>query len=82
MTTALIIGDIQRGITNGYPFARQVAPPLTGLLPRARVAGVLDTGRPRLTGVQVDRGVDDAQAVRADEPQQPALFDKVSCTLR
>ncbi|MEU1725830.1 cysteine hydrolase family protein [Actinomadura sp. ATCC 39365] len=41
MTTALIIGDLQRGITGGYPFARQVVPPLTELLPRARAAGVL-----------------------------------------
>ncbi|WP_158853684.1 cysteine hydrolase family protein [Saccharothrix deserti] len=41
MTTALIIGDIQQGITSNYPFARQVVPPLTGLLPRARAAGAL-----------------------------------------
>lgn len=41
MATALIIGDIQRGITAAYPFARQVVPPLTALLPRARAAGVL-----------------------------------------
>lgn len=41
MATALIIGDIQRGITGSYPFARQVIPPLTELLPRARAAGVL-----------------------------------------
>ncbi|MEV4394935.1 isochorismatase family cysteine hydrolase [Nonomuraea sp. NPDC049607] len=41
MTTALIIGDIQRGITGGFPFARQVVPPLTELLPRARAAGAL-----------------------------------------
>jgi nicotinamidase-related amidase len=41
MKTALIIGDIQRGITGAYPFARTVVPPLTGLLPRARAAGVL-----------------------------------------
>lgn len=41
MATALIIGDIQRGITTAYPFARQVVPPLTVLLPRARAAGVL-----------------------------------------
>jgi hypothetical protein len=27
MKTALIIGDIQRGITGAYPFARQVVPP-------------------------------------------------------
>lgn len=41
MTTALIVGDIQQGITGGYPFARQVVPPLTDLLPRARAAGAL-----------------------------------------
>ncbi|TVT53933.1 cysteine hydrolase [Amycolatopsis rhizosphaerae] len=41
MTTALIIGDLQRGITGNYPFARQVVPPLTDLLPRARAAGAL-----------------------------------------
>ncbi|WP_158891642.1 cysteine hydrolase family protein [Amycolatopsis anabasis] len=41
MTTALIIGDLQRGITGSYPFAGQVVPPITELLPRARAAGVL-----------------------------------------
>jgi nicotinamidase-related amidase len=41
MRTALIIGDIQRGITGTYPFARPVVAPLTELLPRARAAGVL-----------------------------------------
>lgn len=41
MTTALIVGDVQRGITGGYPFAARVVPPLTDLLPRARAAGVL-----------------------------------------
>ncbi len=41
MKTALIIGDLQRGITGDYPFTRQVLPPLTELLPRARAAGVL-----------------------------------------
>ncbi|MFH8611666.1 cysteine hydrolase family protein [Streptomyces sp. NPDC018029] len=41
MTTALIVGDIQQGIVNGYPFARRVVPPLTELIPRARAAGVL-----------------------------------------
>lgn len=41
MKTALIIGDIQRGVTGAYPFARQVVPPLIELLPRARAAGVL-----------------------------------------
>jgi nicotinamidase-related amidase len=41
MATALIVGDIQRGITGAYPFARQVVPPLTDLLHRARAAGTL-----------------------------------------
>lgn len=41
MTTALIVGDIQRGITGAFPFARQVVSPLTSLLPRARAAGIL-----------------------------------------
>ncbi|WP_405164955.1 cysteine hydrolase [Nocardia sp. NBC_01499] len=41
MTTALIVGDVQRGITGGYPFTREVVEPLTELLPRARAAGVL-----------------------------------------
>lgn len=41
MKTALIIGDVQRGITCAYPFAQQVLPPLNELLPRARAAGVL-----------------------------------------
>lgn len=41
MTTALIIGDLQKGITGNYPFARHVVPPVTELLSRARAAGVL-----------------------------------------
>jgi nicotinamidase-related amidase len=41
MTTALIIGDVQRGITRTYPFARQVVPRLLDLIPRARAAGIL-----------------------------------------
>ena len=41
MTTALIIGDLQRGITGSYPFAQRVVPAVTALLPRARAAGVL-----------------------------------------
>ncbi|MGI5328317.1 cysteine hydrolase family protein [Actinomadura nitritigenes] len=41
MTTALIIGDVQQGITGDYLFARRVVPPLTDLLPRARAAGAL-----------------------------------------
>jgi nicotinamidase-related amidase len=41
VTAALIIGDLQQGITSNYPFARQVVRPVTALLPRARAAGVL-----------------------------------------
>ena len=41
MTTALIVGDIQRGITGAYPFASALVPTLTALLPRARAAGIL-----------------------------------------
>ncbi|MGC0420124.1 cysteine hydrolase family protein [Embleya sp. AB8] len=41
MTTALLIGDVQQGITSRYPFARQVLPQLTELAPRARAAGAL-----------------------------------------
>ncbi len=41
MTTALIVGDIQHGITSSYPFAARVVPTLTELLPRARAAGAL-----------------------------------------
>ncbi|MGH8921786.1 MAG: cysteine hydrolase family protein [Actinomycetes bacterium] len=41
MTTALIVGDLQRGITRDYAFARQVLAPVTDLLARARAAGAL-----------------------------------------
>ncbi|HEY1549732.1 MAG TPA: isochorismatase family cysteine hydrolase [Kofleriaceae bacterium] len=41
MTTALIIGDIQRGITAAFPFTRAVVAPLRAELPRARAAGNL-----------------------------------------
>ena len=41
MTTALIIGDLQQGITRNYSFAGAVVPAVTELLPRARAAGVL-----------------------------------------
>ncbi|MFD6068303.1 cysteine hydrolase family protein [Amycolatopsis lurida] len=41
MTTALIIGDLQRGITGNYPFTGTVLPPIKSLLPRARAAGAL-----------------------------------------
>ncbi|MFJ9371127.1 cysteine hydrolase family protein [Nocardia sp. NPDC101769] len=39
--TALIIGDLQRGITNNYPFAKSPLAPLTELLPHARESGIL-----------------------------------------
>ncbi|BCJ37081.1 hydrolase [Actinocatenispora thailandica] len=41
MRTALIVGDVQRGITGSYPFAARVVPPIAELLPRARAAGAL-----------------------------------------
>lgn len=41
MKSALIIGDVQQGITSAYPFARTVVPPLTELIPRARESGTL-----------------------------------------
>jgi nicotinamidase-related amidase len=63
MKTALIIGDVQRGITGAYPFARQVVPPLTELLPRARAAGVL------VVFVRIA-----FRANRADLPPGNALF--------
>jgi nicotinamidase-related amidase len=63
MKTALIIGDVQRGITGAYPFARQVIPPLTELLPRARAAGVL------VVFVRIA-----FRANRADLPPGNALF--------
>ena len=41
MSTALVVGDLQRGITENYGFARQVLPPLEELLPRVRATGAL-----------------------------------------
>lgn len=41
MTTALIIGDLQAGITRDYPFAAGVVAPIAKVLPAARAAGVL-----------------------------------------
>ena len=64
MKTALIIGDVQRGITGAYPFARSVLPPLTELLPRARAAGVL------IVFVHIA-----FRPNRADLPPSSALFD-------
>lgn len=64
MATALIIGDIQRGITGAYPFARQVLPPLADLLPRARTAGIL------IVFVRIA-----FRANRADLPPGSALYN-------
>ena len=41
MPSALIVGDLQVGIVEKYPFAKAVVPAVTDLLPRARAAGVL-----------------------------------------
>jgi nicotinamidase-related amidase len=41
MRSALIVGDLQVGIVDNYPFAKAVVPAVTELLPRARAAGVL-----------------------------------------
>lgn len=41
MSSALIVGDLQAGILDNYPFTRAVVPPVTELLKRARAAGVL-----------------------------------------
>lgn len=65
MKTALIIGDLQRGITAAFPFARQLVPRLTELLPRARAAGVL------VVFVRIA-----FRANRADLPPGNALFSK------
>lgn len=64
MTTALIVGDIQRGITSTYEFTRQVVAPITELLPRARAAGVFVVFI--RTAFRVNR---------ADLPRGSALFD-------
>jgi nicotinamidase-related amidase len=41
MRSALIVGDLQRGIVDNYPFAKAVVPAVAELLPRARAAGAL-----------------------------------------
>jgi nicotinamidase-related amidase len=41
MRSALIVGDLQRGIVENFPFAKAVVPAIAELLPRARAAGVL-----------------------------------------
>jgi len=64
MSTALIVGDLQRGITDRFAFTRQVVAPVTGLLPRARAAGTL------VVHVQTAFRVN-----RADLPPGDALFE-------
>ncbi len=41
MRSALIVGDLQVGIVDNYPFANAVMPVVRELLPRARAAGAL-----------------------------------------
>jgi nicotinamidase-related amidase len=41
MRSALIVGDLQRGIVDSYPFAASVVPAVSELIPRARAAGAL-----------------------------------------
>jgi nicotinamidase-related amidase len=64
MTSALLIGDIQRGITSGFAFTRQVVAPLDALLPRARAAGIL------VVFTRIAFRVN-----RADLPRDNALFE-------
>jgi nicotinamidase-related amidase len=41
MRSALIVGDLQRGIVDNYSFAKAVMPAVSELVPRARAAGAL-----------------------------------------
>jgi nicotinamidase-related amidase len=41
MTNALVVGDLQAGITRNYPIARNLVPVVSEILPTARAAGVL-----------------------------------------
>jgi nicotinamidase-related amidase len=41
MRSALIVGDLQVGIVDNYPFAKAVVPAVSELVSRARAAGVL-----------------------------------------
>jgi nicotinamidase-related amidase len=63
VATALLIGDVQRGITRSFPFAQAVVPPLLELLPRARAVGIL------VVLVRIAFRVN-----RADLPADNALF--------
>ncbi|MFI6393779.1 cysteine hydrolase family protein [Nonomuraea sp. NPDC050540] len=40
MTTALIVGDLQAGIVDNYPFAAGVLPVVEKVIPAARTAGI------------------------------------------
>src|SRR4051794_7593804 len=64
MTTALLIGDLQRGITRAFPFAQAAVPPVLELLPRARAPGVL------VVFIRIA-----FRPNRADLPAGNALFD-------
>ncbi|KDN19067.1 cysteine hydrolase family protein [Amycolatopsis rifamycinica] len=63
MSEALIVGDLQRGITGRFAFTRRVLAPVTALLPRVRAAGAL------VVHVQTAFRVN-----RADLPPDDALF--------
>lgn len=41
MRSALIVGDLQTGIVDNYPFAKAIVPAVSELVHRARAAGVL-----------------------------------------
>lgn len=41
MRTALIVGDLQVGVTRDFPFAANTVAPVAAVLPAARTAGVL-----------------------------------------
>ncbi len=55
MSTALVIGDVQAGILETFPWSRTVLGPLQSLLPQARATGVhLIYVRAALRGTQAD----------------------------
>lgn len=64
MKTALIVGDLQRGITGAFAFSQRVLAPIGELLPRARAAGVL------VVFVRIA-----FRPNRADLPADSALFE-------
>ncbi|MCP3803750.1 cysteine hydrolase [Allokutzneria sp. A3M-2-11 16] len=61
MSTALIIGDLQRGITGNYPFTRQVLPPDSELLRSFYEAG--DAFHEGSGGTELDLPVADEDVV-------------------